>query len=84
MTVPGEFRGDVSLSLGLKAQLILIFHTFGVPLLGFCGLALISSTVGLPDWQSALVSFAGLFAGIKLSRKQGFDRISVQEVQLDA
>ena len=81
MTVPGDYRSQIEVTLSLRDQLVLLTNSLLLPLIGFIAGGGIFDYLQLGEVGTVSGAVAGLSAGVAMCKSQSYSRLKIKEVR---
>lgn len=83
MTLPGDYRSQIEVTLSLRDQLVLLTNSLLLPLVGFIAGGSISEYMQLGEVGVVAGAVVGLSAGIAVCKSQSYSRLKIKEVRIN-
>jgi positive regulator of sigma E activity len=83
MTLPGDYRSQIEVTLSLRDQLVLLTNSLLLPLIGFIAGGSISDYMQLGEFVTVVGAIVGLSAGIAVCKSQSYSRLKIKEVRIN-
>jgi positive regulator of sigma E activity len=83
MTLPGDYRSQIEVTLSLRDQLVLLTNSLLLPLIGFIAGGSISDYMQLGEVGTVAGAIVGLSAGVAMCKSQSYSRLNIKEVRIN-